>query len=259
MRVAALYDIHGMFDALEAALAEVEREDVDAIVFGGDVVGGPQPAEVLARLREVDRELIWVRGNGDRALGPDGARAVAEGEEHAEALRFTAERLEADDRAFLAQLPPAATLDVGGLGPTLFCHATPQNDLDLITAATPDRVMLRAAEGVAERTIICGHTHMQFDRRVDRWRVVNAGSVGLPYGAHGANWLALGPGVEHRRTPYDTEEFASRVEALDWPKAEEFAEENIRDVPSEQEALEVFEPMAAEQWHRRYAGSDDDL
>jgi predicted phosphodiesterase len=58
MRVAALYDIHRMLDALEAVLAEVEREDVDAVLLGGDVVGGPQPAEVLARLRGVERDRV---------------------------------------------------------------------------------------------------------------------------------------------------------------------------------------------------------
>jgi predicted phosphodiesterase len=251
MRVAALYDIHGMFDALEAALAEVEREDVDAIVLGGDVVGGPQPAEVLARLREVDRELIWVRGNGDRALGPDGARAVAEGEEHAEALRFTAERLEADDRAFLAQLPPTATLDVDGLGPTLFCHATPQNDLDVVTASTPDRFLLRAAEGVAERTIVSGHTHMQFDRTIDRIRWINAGSVGMPYeGEVAAFWAVLGPDVSLRKTPFDVGRAIDAVLSSGWPGAEEFVAENMREAVSREEAVDFFERLASDRGQR---------
>jgi hypothetical protein len=95
---------------------------------------------------------------------------------------------------------------------------------------------------------------MQFDRHVDGWRVVNAGSVGLAYGAPGAHWLALGPDVEHRRTPYDADAFADRVKTFDWPIAERFAEENIRTVPSEQEALEFFEKMAAQQWSERYPG-----
>ena len=83
---------------------------------------------------------------------------------------------------------------------------------------------------------------------------MNAGSVGLAYGAPGAHWLELGPGVQHRRTPYDNEAFADRVEALDWSIAERFAEENIRNFPSEKEALEFFERVAAEQWSGRYAG-----
>ena len=51
MRVAALYDVHGNLPALEAVLAEVEREQVDAIVLGGDCIHGPQPRETLSRLQ----------------------------------------------------------------------------------------------------------------------------------------------------------------------------------------------------------------
>jgi hypothetical protein len=95
---------------------------------------------------------------------------------------------------------------------------------------------------------------MQFDRLVDGRRVVNAGSVGMPYGAPGAHWLSLGPGVEHRRTTYDAGAFADRVMGFDWSIAERFAEENIRNVPSEEEALEFFEAMASQQWAERYPG-----
>jgi putative phosphoesterase len=251
MKVAALYDIHGMLDALEAALAEVERENVDVVVLGGDIVGGPQPAEVLARLRELDRELVWIRGNGDRALGRDGARAIAAGEEDAEPLLFTAQRLAAADRGLLAELPATATLDVYGLGPTLFCHATPQNDLDLVTLATPDRFLLRAAEGIAERTIVSGHTHMQFDRRVGNVRWINAGSVGMPYeGRVAAFWALLGPSVELRHTPVDIERAAEAILASGWPPATEFVEENVRAAPSREEATDFFERLAAERGQR---------
>ena len=111
-------------------------------------------------------------------------------------------------------------------------------------------------EGVEADVVVCGHTHMQFDRRVDRWRVVNAGSVGLAYGAPGAHWLSLGPDVVHRQTPYDNEAFADHVKALEWSIADRFAEENIRSFPSEEEVLEFFEPRAAEQHAQRYPGSE---
>jgi predicted phosphodiesterase len=73
MRVAALYDVHGVPAALEAVLAEVEREQVDAIVFGGDLFLGPQPAEIAALVRTVDAS--FVRGNCDRSptTGPTGS------------------------------------------------------------------------------------------------------------------------------------------------------------------------------------------
>jgi predicted phosphodiesterase len=251
MRVAALYDIHAMLDALDAALAEVDRARVDVVLLGGDVVGGPQPARVLARLRDVEPQLVWIRGNGERALGPDGVRALSGGEGATAALRFTWERLRPDDRRFLADLPTTATLDVDGLGPTLFCHATPQNDVDLITRATPDRVLLRLAEGVAERTIVSGHTHMQFDRRVGDLRWVNAGSVGMPFeGRVAAFWALLGPDVELRQTPFDAERAAAAILASGWPERDAFVAGNVQRAESREAATELFERMAAERGQR---------
>ena len=59
-------------------------------------------------------------------------------------------------------------------------------------------------EGIAERYVVCGHTHQQFDLRCGDRRVLNAGSVGMPYeGTAAAFWLLLGPEPELRRTDYD--------------------------------------------------------
>ncbi len=97
--------------------------------------------------------------------------------------------------------------DVDGLGLTLFCHGSPRSDTEIITTATTDERLRGILGGVEQRTVVGGHTHRQFDRRVDGWRVVNAGSVGMPYeGRPGAYcWALLGPGVELRRTAYDVD------------------------------------------------------
>ena len=44
------------------------------------------------------------------------------------------------------------------------------------------------------------------------------------------------------------------VEADGWPKATEIAAENIRTVPSEEEALSFFEDIARRQWAERSSG-----
>src|ERR1051325_8038264 len=137
---------------LEAVLAEID--DVDAVLIGGDVVGGPQPAETLSLLRSLDLPTHWIRGNGERALGPDAADAVMG--EAEDALRFTASRLAEEDQAFLLQLPQTLKLDVDGLGETLFCHASPRNDLDIVTPGTPEERFGTLLEGVAERTVVAG-------------------------------------------------------------------------------------------------------
>jgi predicted phosphodiesterase len=247
VRVAALYDVHGMLAALEAVLTELEHEQVDAVVLGGDVVGGPQPAETVARLRELGVPQHWLRGNGERALGVDGDRATRAGD----ALEFSAGRLPADDRELLAGLPETLVLRVDGLGSVLFCHAIPRDDDFLITEETPDRHVARAAEGVAERTIVCGHTHMQYDRTVGGTRWINAGSVGMPFeGEVAAFWTVLGPGVEFRRTPFDVDRAARDLLASGWPDAGSFVEENLRRAVTRREAIDHFERVAVARGQR---------
>ena len=76
-----------------------------------------------------------------------------------------------------------------GLGAVLFCHATPTSDLSILTAATPEEDVARDLGDVAADVVVCGHTHVQYDRRVGRTRIVNAGSVGMPYeGSPDARW-----------------------------------------------------------------------
>jgi putative phosphoesterase len=247
-RVAALYDVHGMLDALDAVLADVEREDVDLVVLGGDVVGGPQPAETLARLRGVGDGVRWVRGNADRAL-LEGPGAIDAGQEHV--LAWTAARLTEADRQFLGTLPEREVLDVDGLGRVLFCHATPASDLPIVTAGTPDERLREIVAGVDADVVVAGHTHIQFDRVVDGVRWVNAGSVGMPYeGEAAAFWALLGPDVSFRRTPFDVEAAAEAILASGWPAAEEFVTENLRDAVPRDETIALFERIAAERGER---------
>jgi predicted phosphodiesterase len=236
---------------LEAVLAELAGEEVDAVLIGGDAVAGPQPAETLALLRGLELPTHWIRGNGERALGPDAADAVMGGQEAEAALRFTASQLSEDDQRFLVQLPETLRLDLDGLGETLFCHASPRNDLDIVTPGTPDSRFGTLLEGVAERVVVAGHTHMQDDRTVDDVRWVNPGSVGMPYeGEVAAFWAILGPNVELRRTPFDTERSAEALLASGWPEAEPFVAENVRAAVPREEATALFEQIAVERGER---------
>jgi predicted phosphodiesterase len=236
--------VHGNLPALEAVLAELG----DAlVVFGGDMAAGPMPAETLDRIMGLD-DAVAIRGNADRELlseAPESGGLIDE---------WVAGLLEDRHRDFIAGLPETVEIEVDGVGRVLFCHGSPRSDEELILKTTPDDWLRDMLAGVEANVVVCGHTHMQFDRRVDRWRVVNAGSVGLAYGAPGAHWLALGPDVEHRRTDYDAQAFANFVERLDWSIARRFADENLRTVPTEKETLEFFESVAARQWSERYPG-----
>jgi putative phosphoesterase len=251
VRVAALYDIHGMLEPLEAVVRELEHEEVDAILIGGDAVAGPQPAETLALLRSLDLPTHWIRGNGERALGPDAGDAVMGGEGEEASLRFTASRLEEDDQQALSTLPERLTLDVDGLGQTLFCHASPRNDLDIVTPGTPEDRFRALLEGVAEGVVVAGHTHMQLDCTVDGVRWVNPGSIGMPYeGEVAAFWAVLGPDVEFRRTPFDVDRAAAELLASGWPAAESFVAENVRAAVPREEVVTLFEQIAADRGER---------
>jgi putative phosphoesterase len=201
--VAALYDIHGNLPALEAVLAEVPADAT--IVVGGDVVaGGQQASEVLERLLALGDRVVWIRGNGDRELDPN-----EEGLAPAGALDETRAQLTDDQAAFLVGLPATATVDG-----VLYCHATPRNDVDIFTEETPEERLTPVFADVDADVVVCGHTHMQFDRVVGGTRIVNAGSVGMAYDEPpGAYWLL---DLEHRRTDYDGTPAAStsRAEVL---------------------------------------------
>ena len=190
MTVATLYDVHGNLPALEAVLAEIPEDAT--IVVGGDVVaGGPQPSETLERLRALGDRVVWIRGNADRELSP-GEKGLAP----PTVIEETRARLSDEQIAFLHQLPPTAQVDR-----VLYCHATPRNDVDVFTERTPeDRLAPLFAEVDAD-VVVCGHTHAQFERVIAGKRVVNSGSVGMPYeDAPGAYWTL---DLRHRRTDYD--------------------------------------------------------
>jgi hypothetical protein len=122
----------------------------------------------------------------------------------------------------------------------LFCHATPRNDTEIFTRLTPDDRLLPIFEGLGVSVVVCGHTHMQFDRMVGTARVVNAGSVGMPFGEPGANWLLLGPDVQLRRTRYDLARASDRIRSTAYSQAEDFASRNVLHPPSEEETLAAF-------------------
>jgi diadenosine tetraphosphatase ApaH/serine/threonine PP2A family protein phosphatase len=166
-----------------------------------------------------------------------------------ECMRWTAKQLERSQRDFLAQLPDQATFRVDGLGEVLFCHGSPRSDEEMITAATPEERLRPMLVGVRQRVVVCGHTHMQFDRTIDGMRIVNAGSVGMPYGDAGAYWLLLGPEIMLRRTLYDLQDAAVRIRASGYPQAQDFAENNVLKPETEAEAIAVFERMAQQRAH----------
>jgi diadenosine tetraphosphatase ApaH/serine/threonine PP2A family protein phosphatase len=155
-------------------------------------------------------------------------------------VRWTAEQLTPEHARLLAGWPKTLRLEVAGLGDVLFCHATPRDENECFTRLTPEERLLPIFQGLDVPLVVCGHTHMPFDRTVGKVRVVNAGSVGMPFGEPGADWLLLGPGVQPRHTPYDLTRAGARIRGTAYPQAQEFAERYVLGPPSEAEMLAVF-------------------
>jgi putative phosphoesterase len=229
--VAALYDVHGNVPALDAVLAEPDVAAAEIVVFGGDVVAGPWPSETMERLRELGARTLWLHGNADRLPSA-----------------WAAEQLTSEQRRFLSELPSTQIVAVGGLGETLFCHGSPRSDEESITAVTSEERLRGILAGVEQRMVVCGHTHHQFDRRVEGKRVVNAGSVGMPYeGRAGAYWALLDREVDFRRSEYDVDAMLVALDETAYPE-KDYLHRVLRDeIPSAQEAAEFFEQQALEQ------------
>jgi predicted phosphodiesterase len=246
VRVAALYDIHGNLHALEAVLAELEEVEPDIVLVGGDVVLGPFPGETLALLDALGDRARFIRGNTDRLLLEPPAEPTGPSP-WPERQAWVRERLSEQQLARFVGLPDTSVLAVDGLGEVLFCHGSPRSDEEIVTRATPVERLDEILSGVEQRVVVCGHTHVQFDRLVGDVRLVNAGSVGMPYeDGPGAYWALLGPDVELRRTPFDLDGAAGAIRATDFPYADEFADEHVLHPASAAEATEHFERMASD-------------
>jgi putative phosphoesterase len=242
MRVAAIYDIHANLPALEAVLQDVRLAEVDQVVVGGDVLPGPMPNETMGCLLNLDIPVQFIQGNGDRVVlaqmrGTESSDVPAQ---FREAVRWVARQLHPEHERLLASWPKTCRVEIRGLGGVLFCHATPRNDTEIFTRLTPEDRLLPVFEGLDVSVVVCGHTHMQFDRKVGSIRVLNAGSVGMPSGEPGAYWLLLGSSIQLRHTPYDLAKAAERIRDTEYPQAQEFAARNVSQPPSEEKTLEAF-------------------
>jgi predicted phosphodiesterase len=200
-----LYDIHGNLPALEVVLGDAASAGVDRWLLGGDYgTPSPWPLETLALLRQLPN-ATWIRGNGERWLrDPPPDR-----EEVIEAYRHLVDVPE-EEIDWLYGLPGSAELD--GI---LYVHGSPLSDVDSFHAE-PNEDDERLLDGVRNRTVVFGHSHLQFRRPgPDQTTLVNPGSVGMPLdGDRRAAWATRNGDFEFRRSEYDVERAAAGYRAM---------------------------------------------
>jgi len=239
MRLAVISDIHGECFALEQVLKDIRRQGITQVVCLGDAVqGGSQPAETVARLRELHCPIVM--GNADAWLLTG---MPAEGEETSEQQRavrqWSLAQLSESDLAFIQQFQPTLEIALEG-GKTLLCfHGSPRSFDEIILPETADEVVRQYLGGYKATLFTGGHTHTQQMRRLgDSW-YFNPGSVSLAY-----NWelsdfahrrMRVDPwadyaivssegarlGITFRHVPFDVDTLASIVRASGRPYAEE--------------------------------------
>ncbi len=232
-RLAVIADVHGNAPALEAVLAEAGAERVDLLVSCGDLTWGPLPRETLELIETWRPRARFVRGNADRALGEDdGDRAEWLRRQHGAA-----------GVAFVTGFEPTVVVEHDRLGAIRFAHGSPRSDEECVTVRTPEERVREFLAGVEERTVFTAHTHVQYDRELAGRRLVNAGSVGLPYeGRPGAYWALVTEDVELRRTEYDLERAVELYRASGDPRAAETIE-LLLSPPSSAEVIEHAESV----------------
>ncbi|MCH4171132.1 MAG: metallophosphatase family protein [Lactobacillus sp.] len=254
MKVAALYDIHGNYPALEAVLTELTYVKPDIIVIGGDIVSGPMSAQTLDRLLALQKtaNVIFIRGNGDRkvvAASKSSKRIpLTNLVKPGKAKQYwVAQQLTKRQLAFLENLKPTASIPLKSIGDTLFCHATPYSDSDVFTPKSDARTVAKLFSQVPESIIVCGHTHLQFKLKIGQKTIYNAGSVGMPFAEQpGAYWLLLDSNqhkIQFRRTAYDLDRAAEILRTSGDPQIEFFIERKLRHVPTPQVAMRMLHKM----------------
>jgi len=235
VRLGLISDIHGNRLALDAVLDELQRESVDELICLGDVAVGPQPAEALARVRELGCPVIM--GNWDAAfLGDMPTPRDKIGEQLVEIGEWWASYLSPADRDFMASFSPTIRQEVGST-PVLFFHGSPRSYDEWIFSTTPDEELRSIFADIEERVLVGGHTHVQMLRRYHDSIIANPGSVGLPFREWWPRPVRIAPWAEYgvltadgdrlsvdlRRTTFDVDAFLELSLQSGMPHAEWWA------------------------------------
>jgi putative phosphoesterase len=177
MRISLISDLHGNLVALESVLADIEKSSIDSIICLGDIATiGPQPNEVIAKIRELSCPRIL--GNHDAALlEPQRQAEFQIAPNLAPTIEWCLKKISKDDLEFLGAGKPVLEIPIEGV--KLFCyHGSPLSNVDQTLATTPPDEMERFFAGLEADIYIGGHTHIQMMRQFKGKLVINPGSVG---------------------------------------------------------------------------------
>ena len=241
MPLAIISDIHGNLVALDAVLSALDKRGIVRMVCLGDVAAtGPQPREVIARLRALGCPVVM--GNTDDWLLHPALEALddSDAQRIQEIDAWCAEQLTAEERTYLAGFQPTISMELEGGARLLAYHGSPRSYNEQILPAFSKDELDAALDGREADLYLGGHTHMQMLRRHRRSLVLNPGSVGLAIDSAPpfegpvrnppwAEYAIIDTGaqgeltVELHRAPFDVETLRQSVSTSGMPHAEWFA------------------------------------
>ncbi|MCL5887791.1 MAG: metallophosphatase family protein [Actinobacteria bacterium] len=189
-RIALFSDVHGNLEGLDRVLADIAASGIHERFCLGDLVGyGPDPAGVIARIRELD--IPTIRGNYDDGVGAHrgdcGCSFATEAERACGILSYetTVRALSTTERAWLAELPLELRLEHRGLR-ILLTHGSPRRINEYLTPDLRPELLLQLAEDARADVVCVGHVHIPYHRRIERAggggpvHFICVGSVGKP-------------------------------------------------------------------------------
>ena len=185
MRIAIISDMHGNDLAFEAVEADIQKQNVDQLVCLGDAVqGGPQPAAIIQRLRQLncsvvmgnaDAWLITGKETADEGIPPERLKKMGE------IRNWSLSQLTEDDIGYISSFQPTITIKLEHDIDLLCFHGSPASFDDVILPAASEEEFQKFLGAYPDRILTGGHTHAQQIRRLGKYFFFNPGSVGFAY------------------------------------------------------------------------------
>lgn len=230
MRIAVMSDIHGNFEALSAVMSAIETEDIDEIIFLGDLVfKGPEPKDCFQFMKQI-KPYIWLKGNTDEWFDLKEAGEIENKlkDDVYEYFLFAKNELSNNNLRFLSRLPKKDSFEI--FGKNILCvHGTPKSNNDILDSRRSDEEIKEIVKDVEEDILLCGHSHHSFYKEIEGKKIINVGSVGLPFdGIPKASFIVLDIrknkeiGIEFKRIDYDIENNLNIAEEKELPFIEKY-------------------------------------
>ena len=241
MKIAIISDIHGNMQALEAVLADIEKEKGDKIFCLGDLaMAGPEPIKAIEKIKSLydENKLELIQGNTDEMIGNYNEELRQKVKNAApimgNALENDVKIIPDNLKNFLKNLPAQKELEIEGLK-VLLVHGSPRkNDENII----PDLPIEKVEEMVAGKDadiIFCGHTHIPCGYQTrNKQTIVNEGSVGRPFTPEPkacyvvAEFNNKNSEIQHKFIDYDRQKASEILAKRDFEGADKLAQHLIR-------------------------------